>query len=80
MKNTRHLLLNGTIPYLYDKLVNKDYKTIGPRHAYSHVNTMSSAAKAYEVLGDEKYLTACKNAYDVMPRKTYLRHRRLRPG
>jgi DUF1680 family protein len=36
------------------------------RHGYSHVIAMSSAAKAYEVLGDEKYLRAIRNAWDMI--------------
>lgn len=49
--------------YYYDKLSAGDFQ-IGPRHAYSHVNSLSSAAKFYEDTGDEKYLTAMKNGYD----------------
>lgn len=33
-------------------------------HAYSHVNTFSSAAMTYAITGDEKYLRTIKNAYD----------------
>jgi len=33
-------------------------------HAYSHVNTLSSAAMAYEVTGDREYLQTIVNAYD----------------
>lgn len=33
-------------------------------HAYSHVNTLSSAAMAYSVTGDEQYLDALRAAYD----------------
>jgi hypothetical protein len=33
-------------------------------HAYSHVNTFSSAAMTYAVTGDPKYLTALRGAYD----------------
>lgn len=33
------------------------------RHAYSHVNTLASAAKAYEVTGDETYFKAIANAW-----------------
>src|SRR5204862_693972 len=36
------------------------------KHAYSHVIALSSAAKAYEVLGDEKYLRAIRNAWDMI--------------
>src|ERR1700722_1416792 len=32
------------------------------KHGYSHVIALSSAAKAYEELGDEKYLRAIRNA------------------
>jgi DUF1680 family protein len=33
-------------------------------HAYSHVNTFSSAAMAYAVTGEARYLNIIKNAYD----------------
>lgn len=33
-------------------------------HAYSHLNTLSSAAAAYMVSGDEKYKTIIKNGYE----------------
>ena len=36
------------------------------RHAYSHVNTLCSAAKAYEVTGDEKYFKAITNAWTFL--------------
>ncbi len=49
--------------YLWDKLNNHDFQ-IGPRHAYSQVNSLSSAARAYEVTRDERYLSAMKIAYD----------------
>jgi DUF1680 family protein len=35
-------------------------------HAYSHVNTFSSAAMAYAVSGDPEYLRIIKNAYDFL--------------
>lgn len=41
--------------YLWEKILSQDSE-IGPRHAYSHVNSLSSAAKAFEVTGDSKYL------------------------
>ncbi|MDE3166854.1 MAG: glycoside hydrolase family 127 protein, partial [Acidobacteriota bacterium] len=37
-------------------------------HAYSHVNTFSSAAKAYAVTGDPAYLSIIRNAYDYLQR------------
>ncbi|MNO39516.1 hypothetical protein D3C76_296480 [compost metagenome] len=51
--------------YLWDKLNSRDFQ-IGPRHAYSQVNSLSSAARAYEVTGDERYLSAMKIAYDEL--------------
>ena len=36
------------------------------KHAYSHVIALSSAAKAYESLGDPKYLAAVRNAWDML--------------
>ncbi len=41
------------------------------RHAYSHVNALSSAAKAYLVLGDEKYLRAAKNGLAMIEEQSY---------
>lgn len=38
------------------------------KHGYSHVIALSSAAKAYEILGDEKYLRAIRNAWDMIER------------
>jgi DUF1680 family protein len=35
-------------------------------HAYSHVNCLSSAAKAYDRLGERKYLQAAENAWDMI--------------
>src|SRR5579883_994437 len=40
----------------------------GHAHAYSHVNTFSSAAMAYAVSGDQRYLRSCVNAYDFLQR------------
>jgi DUF1680 family protein len=36
------------------------------KHGYSHVIALSSGAKAYEALGDEKYLRAIRNAWDMI--------------
>src|SRR5215831_3481615 len=55
--------------YLLDEffhpLANGDNILPG-RHGYSHVIALSSAGKAYEVLGDEKYLRAIRNAWDMI--------------
>jgi len=36
------------------------------RHAYSHVMALSSAGKARQVLGDDKYLLTMKNAWNLL--------------
>lgn len=36
------------------------------KHGYSHVIALSSGAKAYEQAGDEKYLRAVRNAWDMI--------------
>ena len=54
-------LLDG----FFDPLSNGENVLPG-KHGYSHVIALSSAAKAYEVLGDEKYLHAIRNAWDMI--------------
>ncbi|MGB2666057.1 MAG: beta-L-arabinofuranosidase domain-containing protein [Candidatus Acidiferrum sp.] len=41
------------------------------KHAYSHVNTLSSAMQAYLVLGDEKYLRAAANGLRLVQEQSY---------
>jgi DUF1680 family protein len=41
------------------------------RHAYSHVNALSSAAAAYLFLGDAKYLAAAKNGFAMVQDQSY---------
>ncbi len=41
------------------------------RHAYSHMNSLSSAAAAYLALGDEKYLKAATNAVSFVHEQSY---------
>lgn len=36
------------------------------RHAYSHINSLCSAARAYEATGDEKYFSAISNAWQFL--------------
>ena len=60
--------------WLYPAYWDKFAETADPRdaqgvHAYSHCNTFSSAALAYDVTGDEKYLRILKNFYDWMQRR-----------
>src|SRR5215469_6636842 len=63
--------------WLYPAYWDKFAETADPKdaqgvHAYSHCNTFSSAALAYDVTGDAKYLRIMKNFYDWMQnRQTY---------
>ena len=50
----------------YDPFANGINAFTPDRHAYSHVNTLLSAAKAYEVTGDEKYFKAIENAWTFL--------------
>lgn len=50
---------------LYDRLANGQNDLAG-RHAYSHVNCLCSAMQAYMTLGNEKYLKAAKNGFDLV--------------
>lgn len=40
-------------------------------HAYSHVNALSSAMQSYLVLGDEKYLRAARNGFQMVQDQSY---------
>ncbi|MGH8252402.1 MAG: beta-L-arabinofuranosidase domain-containing protein, partial [Steroidobacteraceae bacterium] len=41
------------------------------RHAYSHVNSLSSAMQAYLTLGSERHLHAASNAFDMLVAQSY---------
>ena len=63
--------------WLYPAYWDKFAETSDPKdaqgvHAYSHCNTFSSAALAYDVTGDPKYLRIISNFHDWMQkRQTY---------
>ena len=57
--------------YRYEPFWRKFARTAAPSdaygvHAYSHVNTFSSAAMSYAVTGDAMYLDVIRNAYDYL--------------
>jgi uncharacterized protein len=54
----------------YDALAANENALPG-KHAYSHVNTLSSAMQAYLVLGDEKYLRAATNGLRMVHEQSY---------
>jgi len=60
--------------YLYDAFFEdlaNGKNVLARRHAYSHVNSLSSAAKAYLVLGDEKYLRAASNGLAFVEQQSF---------
>jgi len=54
----------------YERLANGENDLAG-RHAYSHVNCLCSAMQAYLTLGDEKYLRAAKNGFDMLSAQSF---------
>jgi hypothetical protein len=56
--------------YLLDKEffdpLSRGHNILPGKHGYSHVIALSSGAKAYQVLGDAKYLRAARNAWDMI--------------
>ena len=54
----------------YDALAQNQNALPG-KHAYSHVNTLSSAMQAYLVLGDQQYLRAAVNGLRMVQEQSY---------
>jgi uncharacterized protein len=54
----------------YDALA-ENHNAFPGKHAYSHVNTLSSAMQAYLVLGDEQYLRAATNGLRMVHEQSY---------
>jgi DUF1680 family protein len=57
------------IRYLHDSFFDPlaaGENSLATRHAYSHVNALSSAMQAYLTLGSEKHLRAAKNGFDML--------------
>ena len=54
----------------YDPLA-EGRNVLAGRHAYSHVNSLSSAMQAYLTLGSEKHLRAAKNAFEMLSRQSF---------
>jgi DUF1680 family protein len=55
----------------YDPLA-EGRNVLAGRHAYSYVNSLSSAMQAYLTLGDKKYLRAARNAFDMLSAQSYV--------
>ena len=56
--------------YFYDPL-SEGRNALAGRHAYSHVNSLSSAMQAYLTLGSEKHLAAAKNGFDMVEAQSF---------
>jgi len=54
----------------YDALA-ENHNALPGKHAYSHVNTLSSAMQTYVTLGDEKYLRAATNGLRMVQEQSY---------
>ena len=54
----------------YDRLADGQNDLAG-RHAYSHINCLCSAMQAYLALGNEKYLRAARNGFDMMAAQSF---------
>ena len=63
------------LQYLDDKTwfnpLSRNENVLGGRHAYSYVNSLCSAMKAYMVAGSEKHLQAAQNAFAMLLAQSY---------
>ncbi len=55
----------------YDPLA-EGRNVLAGRHAYSYVNSLSSAMQAYLTLGSAKHLRAARNAFDMLSQQSYV--------
>jgi uncharacterized protein len=61
--------------YLYDEYYDplaEGRNVLAGRHAYSHVNSLSSAMQAYLTLGSEKHLRAARNAFEMLSQQSFV--------
>jgi DUF1680 family protein len=60
--------------FLYHEYYNalaENHNALPGKHAYSHVNTLSSAMQAYLVFGDEHYLRAAANGLRMVQEQSF---------
>ncbi|HXP43166.1 MAG TPA: beta-L-arabinofuranosidase domain-containing protein [Candidatus Acidoferrales bacterium] len=60
--------------YLYDEYYDplaEGHDVLAGRHAYSYVNSLSSAMQAYLTLGSEKHLRAARNAFEMLSQQSF---------
>jgi DUF1680 family protein len=61
--------------FLYDEYydpLSEGRNVLAGRHAYSYVNSLSSAMQAYLTLGSEKHLRAAKNAFEMISQQSFV--------
>jgi DUF1680 family protein len=70
--DARHLDIATRYLYqdFFDRLARGE-NCLGGRNALAHVNALGSAAKAYLVLGQERYLQAAKNGFAFIEAQSY---------
>jgi hypothetical protein len=63
------------LQYLHDKTwfdpLSRNENVLNGKHAYSYVNSLSSAMMAYLVAGSEKHLRAAQNAFFMLEAQSY---------
>jgi DUF1680 family protein len=63
------------LQYLDDRTwfdpLSRNENVLGGRHAYSYVNSLCSAMKAYMVAGSDKHLRAARNAFAMLLAQSY---------
>jgi len=71
--NPKYKEFGDVWPYTsyWSKFTTQTDPDIHDLHAYSHVNTLSSAAMAYAVTGDSQFLKVIINAYDYFERTQF---------
>ena len=60
--------------YLFDEYydpLSEGRNNLAGRHAYSHVNSLSSAMQAYLTLGSEKHLRAARNGFEMLSQQSF---------
>jgi uncharacterized protein len=63
------------LQYLDDQYfdpLSRGESSFAGRHAYSHINALSSAMQAYLTVGSEKHLRAAKNAFDILQTQSFV--------
>jgi len=66
----RELAIRFLDDVFYDRLAGGQNDFVG-RHAYSHVNCLSSAMQAYLTLGSDTHLRAAKNGFDMLSAQSF---------